>query len=48
LQFGTLYFDDVDYLTKIPAGTDIIPRIITSSVNGLSAKISYRFIKVKQ
>jgi len=47
LQFGTLYFDDIDYLVKIPSRTDIMPRIITSSANNLSAKISYRLIKVK-
>lgn len=48
LQYGTLYFDDIDYLIKIPAGTDFIPRIIASSANNLSAKFSYRLIKVKQ
>jgi hypothetical protein len=48
LQFGTLYFDDIDYLVKIPQLTDIMPRIITSSANNLQAKISYRFIKVKE
>lgn len=47
LQFGQLYFDDVDYLVKIPALTDFIPRVTIASVNNLSAKISYRFIKVK-
>jgi hypothetical protein len=47
LQFGTLYFDDIDYLVKIPQLTDIVPRIINSSANNLQAKISYRFIKVK-
>lgn len=35
LQFGSLYFDDVDYLIKIPARTDIMPRIVTSSTNNL-------------
>lgn len=48
LQYGTLYFDDVDYLIKIPARTDIIPRILTSSANNMTAKISYRLIKVKE
>lgn len=48
LQFGTLYFDDVDYLIKIPARTDIIPRIVTSSANNLYAKVSYRFIKTRE
>ena len=47
LQFGTLYFDDVDYLVKIPERVDFIPRITTSSANNLSAKFSYRIIKVK-
>ncbi len=47
LQFGSLYFDDIDYLIKIPERTDLIPRITASSVNGLSAKVSYRFVKVK-
>jgi hypothetical protein len=48
LQFGTLYFDDVDYLVKIPERVDIIPRILVSSANNLSAKFSYRVIKIKQ
>jgi hypothetical protein len=48
LQYGTLYFDDVDYLVKIPERVDLMPRIITSSANNLVAKISYRFIKVKE
>ena len=48
LQFGSLYFDDVDYLIKIPQKTDIIPRIISASTNNLQAKISYRLIKVKE
>jgi hypothetical protein len=47
LQYGTLYFDDVDYLIKVPAGVDFIPRIVTSSANNLVAKFSYRIIKVK-
>ena len=48
LQFGTLFFDDIDYLVKIPARTDIIPRIVTASANNLYAKVSYRFIKTKE
>ena len=48
LQYGTLYFDDIDYLIKIPARTDIIPRIVTSSANNLYAKVSYRFIKTRE
>jgi hypothetical protein len=46
LQYGGLYFDDVDYLIKIPQQVDIIPRIVASSANNLTAKLSYRFIKV--
>lgn len=45
LQFGTLYFDDVDYLIRIPEKTDFCPRIIAASANNLQAKISYRIIK---
>ncbi len=48
LQYGGIYFDDIDYLVKIPALTDIVPRITTSSTANLQAKISYRFIKVKE
>lgn len=48
LQYGTLYFDDIDYLVKIPERVDLMPRIIYSSANNLVAKISYRFIKVKE
>lgn len=48
LQYGTLYFDDIDYLIKIPSRTDIIPRITSSSANNLVAKVSYRIIKVKE
>lgn len=48
LQFGSLYFDDVDYLIKIPARTDIIPRILNNSANNLVCKFTYRFIKVKE
>jgi hypothetical protein len=48
LQYGGLYFDDIDYLVKVPARTDLIPRITTSSANNLQAKISYRFIKVRE
>ena len=48
LQFGTLYFDDVDYAIKIPALVDFIPRITYSSTNNLVAKFSFRLLKVKQ
>lgn len=47
-QSGTLYFDDVDYLIKIPARTDICPRVLASSANNIQAKVSYRIIKVKE
>lgn len=47
LQFGGLYFDDVDYLIKIPERTDIIPRVLSSSTNNLQAKFSYRFLRTK-
>jgi hypothetical protein len=46
LQYGGIYFDDVDYLIRIPSGVDFIPRIVTASANNLSAKLSYRLIKV--
>jgi hypothetical protein len=45
LQYGSLYFDDIDYLIRIPAGVDFIPRILAASANNLQAKISYRIIK---
>jgi hypothetical protein len=48
LQFGTLYFDDADYLITIPEQVDIIPRVTFASANNLSVKTSYRLIKVKQ
>lgn len=47
LQYGSLYFDDIDYLIRIPAGVDFIPRVTASSTNNLQAKISYRIIKTK-
>lgn len=47
LQFGSLYFDDVDYLIKIPSRTDFVPRILNNSTNNLIAKFQYRLIKVK-
>lgn len=47
LQFGSLYFDDVDYLVKIPSRTDFMPRLLNSTANNLVAKFSYRLIKVK-
>ena len=47
VQFGSFYFDDVDYLIRVPSRTDIMPRIIATSTNALSAKFQYRLIKVK-
>lgn len=47
LQFGSLYFDDVDYLIKIPSRTDFIPRILSNSANNIVCKFTYRLIKVK-
>lgn len=47
LQFGGLYFDDIDFLVVIPERVDFIPRITASSGNGLFAKMSCRFVKVK-
>lgn len=47
LQFGGIYFDDIDYLVPIPARTDLIPRIIAVSNNNMVGKYTMRFIKVK-
>ena len=47
LQFGALYFDDIDYLVKIPERTDIVPRLVNASANNLTGKFAYRFIRVK-
>lgn len=47
LQQGSLYFDDIDYLVRIPERTDIVPRITFCSTNNVSSSISYRIIKVK-
>lgn len=41
-----LYFDDIDFLIRLPSGTDIVPRITFSSANNLVPKISYRIILV--
>jgi len=46
LTYGALYFDDIDYLIKVPPRTDMCPRIIYSSANNLAVKVSYRLIKV--
>lgn len=47
LQQGSFWFDDVDYLVRIPERTDMIPRITASSGNNISCQISYRLVKVK-
>jgi len=46
LQFQSLYFDDVDYLIKIPALVDFIPRAVFCSANNTVAKYSFRLMKV--
>ena len=48
LNFGALYFDDMDYNVRIPQQVDIIPRILSASANNLSPKVSYRLLKIKQ
>ena len=48
LNFGSLYFDDIDYLFAIPARTDFIPRVITSSTNSQGVQLSYRILEYKQ
>jgi hypothetical protein len=47
LSFGSLYFDDIDYLTSIPEQVDIIPRIVNNSANGLTSQFTIRFVKYK-
>jgi len=47
LNYGTLYFDDIDYLIEIPAGTDIIPRVKFVTNNNTTVHVSYRIVKVK-
>jgi len=48
VQFGQLYFDDIDYLVKIPERTDIIPRItVSSSASASEVEVTYRFLKIK-
>jgi hypothetical protein len=46
-QQGSFFFDDVDYLVRIPQRVDLIPRIISCTANNVSSQISYRLIKVK-
>lgn len=47
IQFGALFFDDIDYLLVIPARTDLIPRITYCSTNNLSVRFTYRLIRIK-
>jgi hypothetical protein len=47
LQFGNLYFDDIDYLIRIPERVDIMPRVMFASTNNLNVKVSYRILKSK-
>ena len=47
LNFGSSYFDDVDYLVEVPELTDIIPRCTFSSTNNVNIHVSYRLVKVK-
>ena len=47
LNFGSFYFDDVDYLVEIPELTDIMPRCVLCTVNNVSVHVSYRILKVK-
>lgn len=48
VTFGALYFDDVDYAIKVPALTDIIPRVTTVTANNTNIHVSYRIMKIKQ
>jgi hypothetical protein len=48
VTFGALYFDDIDYAIKIPALTDIIPRVTNVSASNTILHVSYRILKVKQ
>ena len=47
LNFGSSYFDDVDYLVEVPELTDILPRCTFSSTNNVNIHVSYRLVKVK-
>jgi hypothetical protein len=48
LQYGSLYFDDVDYLIRVPGGVDFVPRLLFASTQNLQAKISYRVVKIEK
>lgn len=47
MTFGSVYRDDVDYFIRIPSRTDIIPRVTYASANNLSARFTYRLIRVE-
>jgi len=47
LNFGSTYFDDIDYLVSIPQQVDIMPRITNNSANSLIAQFTNRIIKYK-
>jgi len=47
LNFGTLYFDDIDYLIQIPALTDLVPRVTYVSANNSNVQVGYRLITIK-
>jgi hypothetical protein len=47
-QSGNLYFDDVDYLIRVPEKIDLIPRITASSANNMIPKVSYRVLLTRQ
>jgi hypothetical protein len=47
LHFGVLFFDDIDYLIRLPARTDFIPRVTFSSANNQSCRFTYRLIRIK-
>lgn len=47
VTFGTLYFDDIDYLIEIPELTDIIPRCTNVSASNTIVHVNYRIVKVK-
>lgn len=48
LNNGSLYFDDVDYLIRIPEGTDLMPHVESVGNNNTVVHISYRIVKVKE
>lgn len=45
LQYGGLWFDDHDYLVRIPQQVDIMPRITTVSAT-VAVQFTYRFSRV--